>query len=252
MVQILPFLDDGPLFESVDFSVGVYEPANDAARLTTDCMFRCPSSSEPRIGLGSAQTTYAACHHDVEAPIDVDNHGMFFLNSRLRTRDVPDGAAHTIYLGEKAEKRPPSNWIGNEADRGWMSGTRATLRNTGTPINGTPLQSDYYSPPPQTPGDAPGKSGSPRMSSPVGPWGWQDADAAPDPKMKKTRADPKRDLIVGGFGSFHPNCAGFVFGDGSVRTLSDDIDLGVYQQLGHRADSKLLPYRPDWHLGAGP
>jgi prepilin-type processing-associated H-X9-DG protein len=45
---------------------------------------------------------------------------------------------------------------------------------------------------------------------------------------------------VGGFGSFHPSVANFLFGDGSVKALPDVMDFGIYQQLGHRDDGKLL------------
>ena len=46
--------------------------------------------------------------------------------------------------------------------------------------------------------------------------------------------------FVGGFSSFHTGGANFLFGDGSVKLLSDVMDFGVYQQLGHRDDGKLL------------
>ena len=41
---------------------------------------------------------------------------------------MTDGVEHTIYLGEKRT---------DADDLGWMSGTRATLRNTGTPLGKT-------------------------------------------------------------------------------------------------------------------
>ena len=47
-------------------------------------------------------------------------------------------------------------------------------------------------------------------------------------------------LPVGGFGSPHPGGSLFSFGDGHVEFLSGTIAAGVYQQLGHRADGKLL------------
>ena len=52
------------------------------------------------------------------------------------------------------------------------------------------------------------------------------------------------DLFVGGYGSAHPGGGNFLFGDGSVHFLSETIDVPVYQQLGHRADGKLLQVRP--------
>jgi prepilin-type processing-associated H-X9-DG protein len=45
---------------------------------------------------------------------------------------------------------------------------------------------------------------------------------------------------VGGFGSHHPSGANFAFGDGRVRLLAGSISQAVFQQLGHRADGKLL------------
>jgi prepilin-type processing-associated H-X9-DG protein len=73
-------------------------------------------------------SNYAAVHHDFEAPINVNNNGVFFLNSRISQDDVKDGMRYTFFLGEKI-------LVGG--DLGWMSGTRATLRNTGSPINTT-------------------------------------------------------------------------------------------------------------------
>ena len=46
---------------------------------------------------------------------------------------------------------------------------------------------------------------------------------------------------VGGFGSEHAGAVGnFVFADGSVHTLSANIDPQVFQYLGNRADGELI------------
>jgi prepilin-type processing-associated H-X9-DG protein len=71
-------------------------------------------------------TNFAGCQHDDEVPIDIDNHGVLYLNSSVRFDDVDDGTSFTLMVGEKR--------IG-PSDLGWMSGTRASLRNTGTPLN---------------------------------------------------------------------------------------------------------------------
>ena len=47
-------------------------------------------------------------------------------------------------------------------------------------------------------------------------------------------------LYVGGFASPHSTLANFAFGDGSARGLTATMDPRVLQQLGHRADGKLL------------
>ena len=74
-------------------------------------------------------TSYAGVHHDVEAPIAADNHGVLFLNSAVRSEDVTDGTSNTLFVGEK---------LNDGLDLGWASGTRSSLRNTGLNVNRTP------------------------------------------------------------------------------------------------------------------
>ena len=132
LVGLLPFMEQSGVSGAVDSDLSVYEPENATAAKVMISVFVCPSDSAKKKSLidGRAVGSYAACHHDVEAPIDVDNHGVFYLNSHIRHEDIPDGSAMTIFVGEKVIVPP---------DLGWMSGTRATLRNTGTAINGAPL-----------------------------------------------------------------------------------------------------------------
>ena len=113
---------------------GAYDKKNAPVRSLCISLLLCPSYPGASVVGGPANdhiaglSNYAGCHHDVEAPIDENNNGVLFLNSHIRDKDVTDGVAHTIYIGEK---------LGSQWDLGWMSGTRATLRNTGTAINQT-------------------------------------------------------------------------------------------------------------------
>jgi len=225
LVQLLPFIEEQVTFRYVDFSVGVYDKKNDPVGKTEINTFACPSDpgrrwgggrwappSDPDAASGEGRwpSSYAGCHHDVEAPIDADNHGVFFLNSQIHSRDISDGATHTLFAGEKKI---------DEDDLGWMSGTRATLRNTGTPIN-----SAYTT--------AIGMGGPLPFDAAQG----QDEDVAPEAEAAEAEASG---LFVGGFSSYHPGGANFLLGDGSVRFLSETIDIPTYEQLGHRADGKL-------------
>ncbi len=184
---ILPYLDEATVQSHIDFSAGVYEEANSQVRGLQLAALVCPSHHDTT----TATSHYAGCHHDLEAPIDADNHGVLILNRRISERDITDGLAHTIFLGEK---------ICDPDDLGWMSGTRATLRNTGLAI-----ANPRTLPPPAT---APG-----------------------DPAELLQR--------VGGFGSYHPGAAIFAFGDGSVLVVADTIDMQLYRQLADRADGQL-------------
>ena len=215
LVQVLPYIEEQVTFRYVDFSVGAYDKKNDPVAGTEISIFVCPSDpgrSHGRYGSeGRWPASYAGCHHDVEAPIDADNHGVFFLNSSIRSLDIPDGATHTIFVGEKQL---------DADDLGWMSGTRSTLRNTGTMVNMTPVVKD-----------AGGRFGYEEEASDAGQAG-QESEAAGG------------DLAVGGYSSYHPGGANFLLGDGSVRFISETVDKSVYEQMGHRDDGKLRQHRP--------
>ena len=217
IVQILPFIEQGVAHKHIDFGYGAYSRKNRRVAEISIATLGCPSTWG---GSPGAAVNYAGCHHDVEKQIDADDHGMFFLNSELRTQEVPDGASHTIFLGEKLD---------DESNLGWMSGTRSTLRNTGVPINGTKMLSaqegyeviDFW---------------DSAVESDYGMGGM--------PEGEENRATPEDDLpiqvtetqraamkYVGGFNSYHPGVANFLFGDGSVKPLTDVMDFGVYHNL---------------------
>ena len=122
LIQLLPYLEQKNTHAHIDDLVGVYHANNIPVRQLNIELLRCPSS--PASGRG--YTNYAGVHNDVEAPIDVTNNGTFFLNSRIRYFDLKDGSSHTLFIGEKEVY---------QGDLGWMSGTRATLRNAGVRIN---------------------------------------------------------------------------------------------------------------------
>jgi prepilin-type N-terminal cleavage/methylation domain-containing protein/prepilin-type processing-associated H-X9-DG protein len=202
-VQILPFLNQANAYRQFNFNESVYARSNSTARSHMLESFNCPSD-----GWGGI-SNYAACHHDEEAPIDADNHGVFYLNSRIGYDDIPDGSAFTIFVGE----------ISRPAPGGWAEGTRATLRNTGFPINADdPL---------------PGLVAA-IMRKPI--------RTATDPDMIKSMIDGGKlpASYVGGFRSRHPGGANFLLGDGSVQFIADRVSEGVYRSLGNRADGNLI------------
>lgn len=124
-VQLLPYLEQPAAVANLDHAASVYDPRNAQVRRYAMADFVCPSAPD----LGSAAwpaSSYAGSHHDREAPIDADNNGLLFRNSAVRYEQIGDGRAYTLLVGEK---RPEEN------DLGWLSGTRATLRNVGEDLS---------------------------------------------------------------------------------------------------------------------
>jgi prepilin-type processing-associated H-X9-DG protein len=199
LVQLLPYMEEKNAFRAVDFSVGVYHPRNARVRAHRIPWLLCPSETNvSSVPATAAPSSYAGCHHDREAPIDKDNNGVLFLNSHIAQHDVLDGTSHTIYVGEKPLDGPQ--------DLGWMSGTRATLRNAGMPA-------------------VPGVPGIDV---------WQSRGSIAGDQTQPAPATSA--LTVGTFGSSHPGGANFLFGDGGVRFLPGIMLLG---NLANRADGNL-------------
>ena len=201
------------------------------------------------------------CIRDREKPIDAKDNGVFFLNSRVRYDDITDGSSHTIFIGEKL----PDGW-----DLHWLSGTRATLRNTGVPIcwltygNGLPRPGGPAPPPMLTvpnffeeaePVDdtVPAADGAANPADPAAPPAAPadapptlDGAAAPAPAPvpvvgpTKLAVLPGNPLFVGGFASVHPNIALFAMGDGSIRALTRNMPPSILQRFANRADGKLI------------
>jgi len=246
---ILPYYDRQELQLDIDYSVGVYQPQNDMARGVDLRSLICPSSGAATTAIAAGVrvgvSTYAACHNDAEAPIDVDNNGVFFLNSQIRTADISDGLSNTIFIGERLE---------DARELGWMSGTRSTLRNVGAAIGagrrgggGGQSQVDSGS------GSGPRRRG-PRLlwvisvgEDPFATFKGVELDEG-DIAAELQRLQP-RGLVqstsvdlheVGQFAANHPGGAMFGFGDGSVRFGNRTGSSDTMARLAHRADGGML------------
>ena len=195
VVQILPTIEQASLFGTIDFNAGAYGAANATTRGTLLSTLRCPSEVMPVGG----SINYAGCFGGEDVPIDVNNTGLLFLNSSIGYQAIRDGASNTVLAGEKRIAR-------GLKDLGWMSGTMATLRNTGVPIN------------------AGWDVGGPRAGNSNG--------GLPLPAPS--------DTATSGFSSYHTGGGQFMLADGSVRFLSENIDPRIYSFLGSREDLQAL------------
>ncbi len=261
---ILPYLGDTTTYEHIDFSKGVYDKAQNGPRNLSLEVLECPSSPVSRANNRVGISHYNGIHNHCELPIDESNTGAFILNKPLAANQFTDGIAFTLFLSE-SNITPSSNL-------GWMSGTRATLRNTGTSPNGgaaVALPNVYTDPEwlstlEVTPneidlpvddfeeeleeeaeeGEKPAEAKDNAQPQQFTEKDFMDFEGKnlPVPTLKRSvfgvvPNDPT--LFVGGIGSHHPGGVNVARGDGSVRFVSETIGAVTFRQLGHRADGQL-------------
>jgi hypothetical protein len=133
------------------------------------------------------------------------NNGMFNYRTSLRSRNVKDGLSHTMFVGEIVAGDTP------ESVNCWTIGSRHqhSMRSTDNPLNTMPGEGIFV--------ESPAGSGNPL-------YGYR---------------------VNGAFASRHPMGGQFVFGDGAVHFLSDNIDLATYQALSTRdAGDKIDGFEP--------
>lgn len=116
--RLAELLDQPAIASRIDRSVSIYDARNEEVLGLSYPGVRCPTAGS---FLANA-SSYVGLHHPTEKPIDEGDWGAFVLNKPLARDDFNDGLSNTAFVSEK---------IIGQTDLGWLSGTRATLRNTG-------------------------------------------------------------------------------------------------------------------------
>ncbi len=241
IARVLPYLGEPNRYSAIDWEVGAYHAKNNPVRQGIIGILICPSSPSNEY----PGSSYAGVHNDTEAPINADNNGTLFLNSKITLNDLQDGASYTLLGGERL--------LFGKTDLGWLSGTPSTLRNLGAKLN---AELDV---PRNQRGDGwaevpPWYKGADQDDSAYieyagedqqGDSGEAESDQADDPNanadpLYAVGGNPDNPRAVGGFGSYHPGAVAFAFADGSVQTLSESTDQKVLQLLANRNDGAIL------------
>ena len=135
---LLPYLDQGALYNSFDQIHPCWDPVNAASALTQVNVYLCPSAtksdrpfdvkdgSTPPVTLATfARSCYvASAGQDEPWAHTSDNYeadaealgwnpiGPFYRNSRTRVRDVTDGLSNTVFVGEHHPVVSDTTWVG--------------------------------------------------------------------------------------------------------------------------------------------
>ncbi len=213
-VMVLPYMDEAPRYNTFDFE-STFPTSSNVPGSTTNFnafkrglnKFQCPSDSNS--GSGVNNLNYFGVQGGGPTPVCSNQsggrvfyiNGMLHLNSNVRVRDVTDGTTNTFLLAEsKYGLNPKSRGDGIHA--GWASGTK--LDSYGNPYTMVAAELQINS----IPGHA-GKQDTINQFSRL-------------------------------FGSFHVGGCHVTLGDGSVRFISENMDLNTYHLLAQRDDGEVV------------
>lgn len=118
-VALLPHLEQGPLYKRLDTQQSMMDPTNLSILQTPLQAFRCPSDTGPEFwdivdeasGSNVLATLSSSNYVGVWGTIELDDacspgqpcrsDGFFYLNSRIRFKDLKDGVSQTFAVGER-------------------------------------------------------------------------------------------------------------------------------------------------------
>src|SRR5690606_8108942 len=113
--QVLPQVEHGPLFDSINFDlnadrgIGLWE--NDTARRTRVSVFLCPSDTTSDFDEAAQSPINYQMNAGTRHPVR-DNTGLFYENSRVRMADLRDGSSQTAMLSELSRGQGfRTNWV---------------------------------------------------------------------------------------------------------------------------------------------
>ncbi|WP_417390007.1 DUF1559 domain-containing protein [Gimesia sp.] len=232
---ILPFVDQAPLYNTINPNGGLLLPVADATFGTTPAalqtaipVYRCPSSIVPVVNnlrTDSANKGYGALSYPAVSghigdlngtPVTTYQYkGSFYPRSSVRFRDFTDGTSNTILVGERAFQQTGST-ITQPSAAIWAGGRTNAVGTTGITSS---MEQD-------TTGVV---------------------SQATNINQKTTGSSPHR-----GFSSQHVGGCHFLLGDGTVRFISENINsadfnttagaaaMGTYQKLAIINDGQVL------------
>ncbi len=213
--QILPFVDAANVYKTINYNVSALAPANWTVASQVFPFYFCPSYSGQKYSLHRHYVTrvgfaqFALCNYVAMGATTVVGlssastaNGMMAPQSSVGLRDVRDGSSNTLLLAETKEQQSAV----------WIDGTSAAVaarwfRLVPPAFSGNTVSINYK------------------------------------PYFDYTAVDPSEaGSIKSEYGpsSEHAGGAHHLLCDGSVRLLSDNLDVNVYDNLTTRRGGEVL------------
>ena len=226
-------MEQVPVYNSINFVLGIEVPANQTARLTLLGSFLCPSDSWRQntftvvdstttnttsgnpicdvassnylgsVGTGDASSLYPYINDPDNTPPGRDNgNGLFFRNHSINIAQITDGTSQTFAVGERSQNLSRATWTG-------------AVTNAAVPL--VALQAGAGFDP---------EGGGALVLSHTG------EGHGPNSPSGLAHGDQ--------YWSLHPGGANFLFADGSVRFIKEQIGFSIFQALATRAGGEVL------------
>jgi prepilin-type N-terminal cleavage/methylation domain-containing protein/prepilin-type processing-associated H-X9-DG protein len=215
--MILNQLEQGPLYNAVNFALLLTDPSSRTVRSTRLSTFLCPSNTGGsslltiKDSAGSVLLTDLAAGQYVAVvgqwepeEFPDQNNGVFFRNSRIGFRDITDGTSSTLMVGERSQNVANASWVG-------MIPSGLSCNNPQWPTQDCEASNVLIL----------GHTG------PSPDENWIDV-----PNDKKSGADDFHSLHLGG--------CNFLFCDGSVRFIRETVNPQVFSYLATRAGGEVV------------
>ena len=256
--RLLPFAEQGNVYKLIDFTqplmlgsggAQTLNPVHSQVARQEVALFRCPSDGQQAIfetynaapGLAFAGTNYVVCtgsgvdtNYDTRAPTD----GVFWCGSAVRFPDMTDGASNTAVLSETL--------LGLGRDSTGPQPEDARRQMARYPGGGMgPPGAGFTTAPGHNPDLAAAAAGAAEWQGfRAGAWIWGREHTT----TFNTYASPNcrtPDVMKNGYGwfaarSLHPGGVRVALGDGSVRLVSDQVNLAQWRALGTRSRGEVL------------
>jgi len=259
--HILPFIDQAPLFKKFDSKQRLADARSGNAELASTelTVYRCASdervaqaSSRSGASLGSANyvanfgvgipATYSNTADSHGKLVDAKYlQGMFGPNSSVKIQDVKDGMSNVVLVGERRLLKESAEWpIGKEdgAFTSYWAGIPdinsvsplaivATATGGQVELNG---ENDQL---PTTGNLTAVTSPEERKSLPY-------FAINKNVRLGVPLSGANNDTVTAGYSSWHTGGCQMIFGDGSARFISENIDSTIYTNLMRRSDGATL------------
>jgi prepilin-type N-terminal cleavage/methylation domain-containing protein/prepilin-type processing-associated H-X9-DG protein len=230
--ELTPFIEQANLYSALDLTIPLYSdtagdvfPVNQPGVAHTVPLFLCPSDlgygPDPAFG----PTNYVAClGSGAGGGTRVDSDGVFFNNSAVRKEDILDGLSHTALMSEQVLGRgdpPVTNpaladvryvyghaQVRQPISDAFCAGVTSWLTDRGARWADGEVQYglyDHHYPPNARPWDCIAIE-----------YSWKAARSA------------------------HPGGVNLLLGDGSVRFVTNGVDVAAWQALGSRAGGEVV------------